>query len=993
MEALVPAIIEQKVTGQEAFAGFRMLVHRYGERAPGPGAELRLWVQPSADTIRQVPSWEWLRMHIDPARSRALVTAARVADSLERTVGLPGDEVERRLTQPARHRRLDRRRGAPARPRRPRRGVVRRLPRRARTSAGPCGAATSTTPSWRSSSSRGDRTAAGSSRCCSLAGLRRPRHGARMAPRTHLPAKVTAHLSRPPQDRVIRRRAAIDARPGGVRVSRCHVERRLGSRMQRRRPLGHRGRDWQPRRRRRRRPSDALASPGRLFVVQAVPGASYAVRSTASRSRRDVRDAAPCSAASTSAPATTTSRFEPDQGQAMTADVEVRAGASTDLVLHLPADPGGDPVVDVYRRLREARSRPTRPASCVAHTATVPPADVRVDGKVVFEDIANGEFADGRRARRAARRGAAARRARPATRSSDRSTSTCPAGTVTMVYAVGTPTNGSMNVITHQEPIADRRQCRAAARIDTGSAGLVRARRSRVRAADAVVPMRTAAAWPPRAGWSSRWRRAPARRGDRQRGDRAGGRPTTASRSLDGATGPAGRSSRRRATRSSVRLPSGTVGARPAGRTRADAACSTCPTTSPTAGWWRGGARLGDPFGSTLIAGHVDAVDQGLGAFAELLAVRPGQRVAAPVAPTSSRSSRSASLRLVPQGDAAPDGRHLLGRGAAPADPGHLRAAVRRRPRRLPEPRRRHGGPGRRRARQEPTVKPSSRAVPPGRPPRAARTAATRPARRPPHRLPTRLVERRACSRARSRRPSPRPAARPPTDAGRRRMVVAVLVGVGVVVLLVECVAIVRSLRSDDSDGSRLPAAAGPAAGAGRPAGAGHARASEVRADGSVRGEPVDPERRRHRRARRSRPRRRPARPTPVRATDGRSSAADGTVLADDLTRSAPSRAWSGSTDPTTLVRATYVLRGRRRRGAPRVPGRLRARVVSLDLDCPALTGPTVVVVDGAGRRRGPATSPAPTPGPTSTLLRPCGTPDGSRWRVRLPAGEPRRTG
>ena len=98
MEALTPAIIEQKVTGQEAFAGFRMLVHRYGERAPGPGRDVRLWVQPDAATIRRVPSWEWLRMHVDPARSRALVNAARVADSLERTVGLPGDEVERRLT-------------------------------------------------------------------------------------------------------------------------------------------------------------------------------------------------------------------------------------------------------------------------------------------------------------------------------------------------------------------------------------------------------------------------------------------------------------------------------------------------------------------------------------------------------------------------------------------------------------------------------------------------------------------------------------------------------------------------------------------------------------------------------------------------------------------------------------------------------------------------------------------------------------------------------
>jgi 3-methyladenine DNA glycosylase/8-oxoguanine DNA glycosylase len=97
MDALVPAVIEQKVTGQEAFTGFRRLVHRFGERAPGPGAELRLWVQPSAQGIRAVPSWEWLRMHIDPARSRTLLRAAQVAPALERTVGLPGEEVDRRL--------------------------------------------------------------------------------------------------------------------------------------------------------------------------------------------------------------------------------------------------------------------------------------------------------------------------------------------------------------------------------------------------------------------------------------------------------------------------------------------------------------------------------------------------------------------------------------------------------------------------------------------------------------------------------------------------------------------------------------------------------------------------------------------------------------------------------------------------------------------------------------------------------------------------------
>lgn len=94
MESLVPAIIEQKVTGQEAFAGFRMLVHRFGERAPGPGRDRRLWVQPDAETLRSIPSWEWLRMHIDPARSRAVVTAARSAGSLERLITQPAVEFD-----------------------------------------------------------------------------------------------------------------------------------------------------------------------------------------------------------------------------------------------------------------------------------------------------------------------------------------------------------------------------------------------------------------------------------------------------------------------------------------------------------------------------------------------------------------------------------------------------------------------------------------------------------------------------------------------------------------------------------------------------------------------------------------------------------------------------------------------------------------------------------------------------------------------------------
>jgi 3-methyladenine DNA glycosylase/8-oxoguanine DNA glycosylase len=101
MEALVPAIIEQKVTGMEALGAFRKLVHRYGERAPGPPSEpdpeVRLWVQPSPTDLRAIPSWEWLRLPVDGARSRPIQHAARVASALERAGRETPEEFDRRV--------------------------------------------------------------------------------------------------------------------------------------------------------------------------------------------------------------------------------------------------------------------------------------------------------------------------------------------------------------------------------------------------------------------------------------------------------------------------------------------------------------------------------------------------------------------------------------------------------------------------------------------------------------------------------------------------------------------------------------------------------------------------------------------------------------------------------------------------------------------------------------------------------------------------------
>lgn len=97
MHALVPAAIEQKVTGQEAFGGYRRLVHRFGSRAPGPGEERRLWVAPTAQEWAGIPSWEWLGASVDGARSATVVRAARVAGRLEESASLPLAEARRRL--------------------------------------------------------------------------------------------------------------------------------------------------------------------------------------------------------------------------------------------------------------------------------------------------------------------------------------------------------------------------------------------------------------------------------------------------------------------------------------------------------------------------------------------------------------------------------------------------------------------------------------------------------------------------------------------------------------------------------------------------------------------------------------------------------------------------------------------------------------------------------------------------------------------------------
>ena len=93
-EALVPAVLAQKVTTIEAQAGYRALVLALGEPAPGPQ---RLKLPPSAPTLARTPYWAFHRFGVERRRADVIIRAARSANRLEETIGMDLPSAYRRL--------------------------------------------------------------------------------------------------------------------------------------------------------------------------------------------------------------------------------------------------------------------------------------------------------------------------------------------------------------------------------------------------------------------------------------------------------------------------------------------------------------------------------------------------------------------------------------------------------------------------------------------------------------------------------------------------------------------------------------------------------------------------------------------------------------------------------------------------------------------------------------------------------------------------------
>ncbi len=94
VEALLPAVLEQKVTGVEARASYRALIRARGERAPGPRG---LWLAPEPGLLAATPNHAYHLLGVEGRRASTLRRVGAVASRLEAMIALPAPQARARL--------------------------------------------------------------------------------------------------------------------------------------------------------------------------------------------------------------------------------------------------------------------------------------------------------------------------------------------------------------------------------------------------------------------------------------------------------------------------------------------------------------------------------------------------------------------------------------------------------------------------------------------------------------------------------------------------------------------------------------------------------------------------------------------------------------------------------------------------------------------------------------------------------------------------------
>lgn len=131
------------------------------------------------------------------------------------------------------------------------------------------------------------------------------------------------------------------------------------------------------------------ASDAEVYVIQGLPGRTVDVAIDGKNVGKNIKTAAVAGPFQVGGGDRKVTFSDGDQ-VLLESMVTVRPKSSWDVVVHLPAETKTKPAVTVFRNDLDAVPK-GKASLTVAHTAQVPPADIRVDGKVLFADVANGE--------------------------------------------------------------------------------------------------------------------------------------------------------------------------------------------------------------------------------------------------------------------------------------------------------------------------------------------------------------------------------------------------------------------------------------------------------------------------------------------------------------------------------------------------------------------------------------------------------------------------
>ena len=209
------------------------------------------------------------------------------------------------------------------------------------------------------------------------------------------------------------------------------------------------------------------ANEASVYVVQGLPGQSVDVSVDGKQVAQGVKTAAVVGPFKVK-PGSRKVTFSDDGTELLSRSFSVKARSSWDVVVHLPAGGATDPTVTVFRN--DTASVPRGKAELViAHTATVPAADIRVDGKVLFSDIANGESLD-LTVPVATYKVAITPTGKTSPVYLGPVSLTVKGGAVNRVYALGDPDNNTMNVAVHVLAAAPSGSERPK-KVDTGTGG------------------------------------------------------------------------------------------------------------------------------------------------------------------------------------------------------------------------------------------------------------------------------------------------------------------------------------------------------------------------------------------------------------------------------------------------------------------------------------------------------------------------------------------